>query len=73
MKLDTPYFKKLSDRLADYISDVEQTIYGLAEKEFNISSPQQLSEILFDTLALPTNVTKKGKTGYYSTAEERTR
>lgn len=68
MKLDTGYFKKLSDRLADYISDVEQTIYGHADREFNISSPQQLSEILFDTLALPTEVTKKGKTGYYSTA-----
>lgn len=68
MKLDVGYFKKLSDRLTDYISDVEQTIYGYADQEFNISSPQQLSEILFEKLSLPTNVTKKGKTGYYSTA-----
>ncbi len=68
MKLDVSFFKKLSVDLGDRISDVEQTIYGYADTEFNISSPSQLSEILFDTLALPTNVTKRGKSGHYSTA-----
>lgn len=69
MKLDPPFFKKLSGQLADQISDVEQTIYGMADHEFNISSPSQLSEILFEKLALPTmNVTKKGKAGHFSTA-----
>jgi len=68
MKLDRGFFAKLSDQLGDQISDVEQTIYGYAESEFNISSPAQLSEILFDTLQLPTTVTKKGKSGHYSTA-----
>lgn len=68
MKLDLPFFEKLSDDLAERIMTVEQTIYGYADQEFNISSPSQLSEILFDTLGLPTNVTKKGKAGHYSTA-----
>jgi DNA polymerase-1 len=68
MKLDVDFFKELSEDLGDRISDVEQTIYGYADKEFNISSPSQLSEILFDTLELPTSVTKKGKSGHYSTA-----
>ena len=68
MKLDVDLFSKLSDQLGDQISDVEQTIYGYADQEFNISSPQQLSEVLFDKLELPVNVTKKGKSGYYSTA-----
>lgn len=68
MKLDPKFFAKLSDQLADQISDVEQTIYGYADQEFNISSPSQLSEILFEKLQLPTNVSKKGKAGHYSTA-----
>lgn len=68
MKLDPKFFGVLSERLGDQISDVEQTIYGYADQEFNISSPSQLSEVLFDKLALPVNVTKKGKSGYYSTA-----
>lgn len=68
MKLDPPFFKELSEQLADQISDVEQTIYGHADQEFNISSPSQLSEILFVKLGLPVNVTKKGKAGHYSTA-----
>ncbi|MFT4532204.1 MAG: DNA polymerase-1 [Candidatus Saccharimonadales bacterium] len=68
MKLDIKFFSDLSADLGDRISDVEQTIYGYADQEFNIASPGQLSEILFDTLKLPTNGVKKGKTGNYSTA-----
>ncbi len=68
--LDTKYLAKMSDELADKISDIEQTIYGFADQEFNISSPSQLSEILFNKLALPTEVTKKGKSGHYSTATD---
>lgn len=68
MKLDPEFFAKLSDELADKISDVEQTIYGYADKEFNIASPSQLSEVLFEDLGLPTGGVKKGKSGNYSTA-----
>jgi len=68
MKLDPAFFKSMSDDLEGRISDIEQTIYGYAETEFNIGSPAQLSEILFDSLELPTSVSKRGKSGHYSTA-----
>jgi DNA polymerase-1 len=68
--LDKQYLDKMGDELADKISDIEQTIYGFADQEFNISSPSQLSEILFVKLNLPTHVTKKGKSGHYSTASD---
>ncbi len=68
MKLDTKFFSELSVDLEGKISDIQQTIYGHADKEFNISSPSQLSEILFENLELPTMGVKKGKSGHYSTA-----
>jgi DNA polymerase-1 len=70
IKLDTQYLHDMSERLADQISDVEQQIYGHADQEFNISSPTQLSDILFMKLQLPTNGVKKGKTGYSTAANE---
>lgn len=68
--LDAPYLNKMSRVLEDQISDLEQTIYGLAEQEFNISSPQQLARVLFEDLKLPTQGVKKGKTGYSTAANE---
>jgi DNA polymerase-1 len=69
IKLDTEYLNKMSGELEDKISDIEQTIYGYAEHEFNISSPQQLGKVLFDDLNLPTQGVKKGKTGYSTAAD----
>lgn len=68
--LDSNYLTKFAEELKDSISDLEQQIYGHADKEFNISSPHQLSEILFDELGLPTQGVKKGKTGYSTAATE---
>lgn len=68
IKIDPAFFTSFSQDLEGRISDIEQTIYGYADEQFNISSPSQLSEVLFVKLALPTNVTKKGKAGHYSTA-----
>ncbi|NDC94488.1 DNA polymerase I [bacterium] len=68
IKIDPSFFANFSTDLEGRISDIEQTIYGYANQEFNISSPSQLSEILFVKLALPISVTKKGKAGHYSTA-----
>lgn len=70
IELDTEYLNTMSIQLADQISDVEQTIYGHAGREFNISSPGQLSEVLFSDLALPTEGIKKGKTAYSTAASE---
>jgi len=68
--LDTDYLNKFSVEINDAISDLEQEIYGHAGKEFNIGSPAQLADILFETLQLPTAGIKKGKTGYSTAASE---
>ncbi|PIZ62256.1 DNA polymerase I [Candidatus Saccharibacteria bacterium CG_4_10_14_0_2_um_filter_52_9] len=70
IELDTAYLRKFSDEIEDLISDYEQQIYGHADQEFNIASPAQLAEILFDKLKLPTQGIKKGKTGYSTAASE---
>ncbi len=68
--LDSDYLKNFAEELKDTISDLEQEIYGHADEQFNISSPQQLSTILFEKLGLPTQGVKKGKTGYSTAANE---
>ncbi|MCQ2533277.1 MAG: DNA polymerase I [Clostridia bacterium] len=63
--------KMLSDfhnELTDRIKKVEEDIYCMAGEEFNISSPKQLSVVLFEKLQLPAG--KKSKTGSYSTSVE---
>ncbi len=70
IELDTAYLEAFNTEVTDQISDLEQLIYGHAEKEFNISSPAQLAEVLFVDLALPTAGVKKGKTGYSTAAAE---
>ena len=70
IELDTKYLEKFSSEVSDMISDYEQQIYGYADSEFNISSPGQLAEVLFEKLQLPTKGIKKGKTGYSTAASE---
>lgn len=68
--LDTKFLAKFAVEIDDAISDLEQQIYGHADQEFNIASPGQLAEILFDKLDLPKQGIKKGKTGYSTAASE---
>ncbi len=70
IKLDGSKLRKMSTQMEGEISDIEQTIYGLAGKEFNIASPAQLADILFEELKLPTETIKKTKTGYSTAATE---
>lgn len=70
IQLDTTYLKAFAEELDGTISDLEQEIYGHAGEEFNIGSPSQLADILFETLQLPTTGIKKGKTGYSTAANE---
>ncbi len=70
IQLDTEYLAKFANEINDSISDLEQEIYGYADEEFNIASPSQLAEVLFDTLQLPKQGIKKGKTGYSTAASE---
>jgi DNA polymerase-1 len=70
IQLDTGYMAKFSTQIDDSISDLEQQIYGQADQEFNIASPAQLADILFEKLNLPKQGIKKGKTGYSTAASE---
>ncbi|MEO8862912.1 MAG: DNA polymerase I [Candidatus Saccharimonadales bacterium] len=70
IKLDTGYLGIMAEQLNDAVSDLEQQIYGYADQEFNISSPSQLADILFNKLNLPTAGIKKGKTSYSTAASE---
>ncbi len=70
IKLNAPYLEKMSQEFEGIISDIEQQIYGHAGQEFNISSPSQLSKVLFEDLELSTKGVKKGKTAYSTAAGE---
>ena len=69
INLDVKFLKKLSERTTNELEDITKEIYELAGEKFNISSPKQLGEILFDKMKI-TNKPKKTKTGQYSTSEE---
>jgi len=69
VSLDTPGLKEYAKQLNEEILEVEQEIYRLAGFEFNISSPKQLGEILFDRLKIVADA-KKTKTKQYATAED---
>jgi DNA polymerase-1 len=70
VRLDREQLAKLSEDLADRISDIEQEMYGHAGIEFNISSPSQLADVLFEKLQLPTQNIKKTRSGYSTAASE---
>ena len=69
INLDTNFLKKLSVKTTEELDNISQKIYTEAGTEFNISSPKQLGEILFDKMKISSKP-KKTKTGQYSTSEE---
>jgi DNA polymerase-1 len=70
IKIDIDILKLMSKRLGEEYKKIEQEIFNLVGQEFNIGSPQQLSEVLFIKLKLPTAGIKKGKTGYSTGRKE---
>ncbi|MEA3513302.1 MAG: DNA polymerase I [Campylobacterota bacterium] len=62
IKIDTGFFEKLKLKSSDHLSKLTKKIYELSGETFNINSPKQLGEVLFDILKL--NPPKKTKTGY---------
>lgn len=69
INLDKPFLNTLSKELEYDINDLEAKIYSKAGEEFNIASPKQLGDILFDKLKL-VDKPKKTKTGQYATSED---
>lgn len=67
VSVDVERLEKMGEDLNNKLSNIEARIFELAETEFNINSPKQLGEILFEKLGLP--VIKKTKTGYSTSAD----
>lgn len=69
INLDVPVLKEFSQQLQSDIITVEKEIQDFAGTKFNVSSPKQVGEILFDYLKI-TDKAKKTKTGQYATGED---
>lgn len=69
IKLDIEGIKSFGEMLDSEIEKSAAKIYTLAGREFNIASPKQLGDILFEDLALPYPKKSKGKRGYSTNAE----
>lgn len=69
IKIDVDTLHKYSGQLEDEILELQQKIIEFAGMDFNIDSPKQLGEILFEILKIATNA-KKTKTGQYATSED---
>ena len=67
--LDTASLAETSKQFTTRMNEIEQRIYELAGEQFNIASPKQVGEILFDKLKIVEKA-KKTKTGQYVTSEE---
>ncbi|MBR2766714.1 hypothetical protein IKD67_01345 [Candidatus Saccharibacteria bacterium] len=70
MLIDRDYFKKLEKEYAEEVRGLEKEICELAGRDFNVNSPIQLSEVLFEVLKLPTKGIKKTTRGYSTGVKE---
>ena len=70
INLDVPFLKEMSVEMAKESAALEQKIYETAGEKFNLASPKQLGDILFDKLKIGGTKQKKTKTGQYATGEE---
>ncbi|SCZ65848.1 DNA polymerase I [Epibacterium ulvae] len=68
IKVDRDTLSRMSNAFAQKMAGLEAEIHELAGQDFNVGSPKQLGEILFDKLELPGG--KKGKTGAYATGAD---
>ncbi len=67
VRIDLNLMERFSKKMASELSSIEKRIYGTAGEEFNINSPKQLQEILFEKLGL--KPIKKTKTGFSTNAD----
>jgi len=68
ISIDREYLEKLSQELGQKLEEIENQAYQDAGEEFNLSSPKQLSELLFEKLNLSKKKSRKTKTGYSTDA-----
>jgi DNA polymerase-1 len=62
--LNVAFLNEMNESVSAQLQALEQKIYEAADCEFNINSPKQLGEVLFEKLGIPTEGVKKTKTGY---------
>ncbi|MDA0866641.1 MAG: DNA polymerase I [Cyanobacteria bacterium] len=67
IRINAPYLATLSEQLATDLDRIEAQAYEDAGETFNLSSPKQLSELLFDRLGLDKRKSRRNKSGGYST------
>jgi DNA polymerase-1 len=70
IRLDVDFLKSMSTDMQKEIDAFEQKIYETAGEKFNLASPKQLGDVLFDKLKIGGAKQKKTKTGQYATGEE---
>jgi DNA polymerase-1 len=70
INLDVPFLKSMSVEMAAESNALEQKIYETAGEKFNLASPKQLGDVLFDKMKIGGAKQKKTKTGQYATGEE---
>ena len=69
--IDVSFLKRLGESLSQRMKELEETVYRLVGKRFNLNSPQQLSEALFDHLGLvPPDRGRRTQSGHYSTSAD---
>lgn len=68
VNLDIKYLQTLAKQLDQQLKIIENQAYELAEETFNLGSPKQLSQLLFEKLGLNTKKTRQTKTGYSTDA-----
>ena len=68
IKVDATELKRLSDDFSTRLAGLEEKIHWLAGRQFNVGSPKQLGEVLFDEMSLAGG--KKGKSGAYATGAD---
>ena len=70
INLDVPFLNAMSIEMEKESAALEQKIYETAGEKFNLASPKQLGDVLFDKLKIGGTKQKKTKTGQYATGEE---
>lgn len=70
VRISKDHFNRLKTEFEKRVSEIEQKIYTVSGTKFNINSPIQLSEVLFEKLALPTKGIKKTSRGFSTGAKE---
>ena len=69
IRMEASVIEVLSEDLKDELVAIQRRIYDLADETFNLNSPKQLGDILFEKLKLDPNARRTTKTKQYQTSE----